>query len=408
MFDILEWWDPTKPNQQLEPLHLLKITARLHSVGGSIEEGLRLGDFFRKYGVGARVEAHNTCESACAVAFMGGARFVGRHVVPDRSIDPTASLGFHAPFIAQESLVEEIAAAIPCEGMTDETCQTKRSEAAGKLAPALYALGVRRSADFARRAVAFSLNPVFLKTFLEYDASELFEIETFVAALVADIAVTSDPGVLRLAAPPDLDDPETLRRLKGTCAAAIIREEVFRRDGLAPRFRPLFDTVGSEYHEDDALGQPHRVREIFDALMSELSLDNDYTVFREGDEEAYVTIFKAGHARPCYLLHFVVPEKGGVLSYIGLASPEVEEQYLSQESLLSSCYSRIEVFFRDADKLNFRPLLATYFADPSTPLDEAVFSEVQTVERDYIEFYSNFPFSLDRAPCQRTKWISPN
>lgn len=70
----------------------------LDSPGGSYIDGVRMGSFLTQYGIGTAIPEGAACESACAVAFMGGA-WTGEEgaFVSDRTMHPRARLGFHAP-----------------------------------------------------------------------------------------------------------------------------------------------------------------------------------------------------------------------------------------------------------------------------------------------------------------------
>jgi hypothetical protein len=76
-----------------------------NSPGGSFVEGLRIaslltGSTSEAGGevYGSAVPEGATCESACALAFMGGTEMSeSGHLAPDRILHPTARLGFHAP-----------------------------------------------------------------------------------------------------------------------------------------------------------------------------------------------------------------------------------------------------------------------------------------------------------------------
>ncbi|MGJ8528756.1 hypothetical protein [Maritalea sp.] len=79
----------------------------LNSPGGNYREGLMLANTLRKHSIASVVHAGDYCYSACAFAFLGGSGYstqssVGTYV--DRMIEPAATLGFHAPYIAADSL----------------------------------------------------------------------------------------------------------------------------------------------------------------------------------------------------------------------------------------------------------------------------------------------------------------
>lgn len=66
----------------------------LASGGGRLADGFAMGNLFRKVGVQAIVPGEATCASSCAIAFLGGKW---------RSMDPPASLMFHAPYTLSNS-----------------------------------------------------------------------------------------------------------------------------------------------------------------------------------------------------------------------------------------------------------------------------------------------------------------
>ena len=70
------------------------------SPGGSFIEGLALGQVLLRARKGSAVGADMTCESACALAFLGGSQSkagVEGADEPDRVLHPLGKLGFHAP-----------------------------------------------------------------------------------------------------------------------------------------------------------------------------------------------------------------------------------------------------------------------------------------------------------------------
>lgn len=71
----------------------------LNSGGGSYHEGLRLAAWFREEYVATAIGRNAHCESACAIAFMGGTAFTESDIgdLPDRTLHPLGMLGFHAP-----------------------------------------------------------------------------------------------------------------------------------------------------------------------------------------------------------------------------------------------------------------------------------------------------------------------
>ena len=70
------------------------------SPGGSFIEGLALGQVLLRARKGSALGADMTCESACALAFLGGSQStagVEGADEPDRVLHPLGKLGFHAP-----------------------------------------------------------------------------------------------------------------------------------------------------------------------------------------------------------------------------------------------------------------------------------------------------------------------
>ncbi len=87
-----------------------KFVISLDSPGGSYQEGLDLAVELRRRGIATVVRTGNSCASACALAFLGGTSTPGDPTPlsddaplpsqsPDRSLEPGAVLGFHAPYL---------------------------------------------------------------------------------------------------------------------------------------------------------------------------------------------------------------------------------------------------------------------------------------------------------------------
>lgn len=74
-------------------------TLCLDSPGGSLPEGKRMFDAIWQSNIITHVRAGDLCESACALAFLGGSINTGTANIrfQARSIEPGARLGFHAP-----------------------------------------------------------------------------------------------------------------------------------------------------------------------------------------------------------------------------------------------------------------------------------------------------------------------
>jgi len=87
-----------EPMIGFRPRHRSRIC--FNSPGGSFLEGLRIAEILIEYRKGAAVGADMICESACAIAFMGGSMAsagVEGSDDTDRVLHPNARLGFHAP-----------------------------------------------------------------------------------------------------------------------------------------------------------------------------------------------------------------------------------------------------------------------------------------------------------------------
>src|SRR5690554_5151550 len=82
------------------------------SEGGNYVEGLRIAHFFRENAIATWVQTGSYCYSACAFAFLGGSghsfsQSIGPYI--DRTVEPGATLGFHAPYATAETLGELVA-----------------------------------------------------------------------------------------------------------------------------------------------------------------------------------------------------------------------------------------------------------------------------------------------------------
>lgn len=108
----------------------------LDSPGGSLSEGLKIGQLIKDNYFATYVPESAECLSACAIAFMHGRVAYWESVVNHRMIHPTARLGFHAPRL----VLPEIGGPIPAE-----------------LIDASYASAVSIIADLSR-AASFPVN----------------------------------------------------------------------------------------------------------------------------------------------------------------------------------------------------------------------------------------------------------
>lgn len=73
-------------------------TICLDSRGGNYLEGRYLFNFFLENGIATFVTAESQCQSACAVAFLGGSLW-GDFRYSSRTMEPGAYVAFHAPFL---------------------------------------------------------------------------------------------------------------------------------------------------------------------------------------------------------------------------------------------------------------------------------------------------------------------
>lgn len=69
----------------------------LSSLGGDLHEGLHMGYLFREFNVATVVRSHDSCMSACALAFLGGAAKRGTSDKTEcRRLEIGGRLGFHS------------------------------------------------------------------------------------------------------------------------------------------------------------------------------------------------------------------------------------------------------------------------------------------------------------------------
>lgn len=92
---------------EFEPVEAISPTICLDSPGGSLAVGIQLAKYFNNSKTITAVSGDTRCESACAIAFLGGAtNTFGTDSEADRKTrrlaHPTARLGFHAPSLAVE------------------------------------------------------------------------------------------------------------------------------------------------------------------------------------------------------------------------------------------------------------------------------------------------------------------
>jgi ATP-dependent protease ClpP protease subunit len=135
------------------------------SPGGSLIEGVRIAQILNRNQVSSAVPADASCESACAVAFMGGARDASNSdeffTVPHRLLHPNGRLGFHAPSLGID------------EGQfTSDQLNTAFQAALGSI-EAVLRLATEQQINFP---------PSLLVSMLETPPSNMFYIDTIYQA----------------------------------------------------------------------------------------------------------------------------------------------------------------------------------------------------------------------------------
>jgi len=142
-----------------------------NSNGGSFLAGLGIAEVLIEYRKGSAVGASMICESACALAFMGGSTAVSQvegSDDTDRVLHPNALLGFHAP-----SLV------VP-NGQYDE-------------ATVAQAYGVALAA---LRALSETRNTVFSGICPRYGSSDIFPLSLPGKPIAGNVGNTARPNAL--------------------------------------------------------------------------------------------------------------------------------------------------------------------------------------------------------------------
>ena len=81
-------------------------TVSFDSPGGSLIEGMRLGEAIHAAYAGTMVETGKSCLSACAIAFLGGKAFGSYAHLVRREIVPGSRLGYHGFFSGRDDQVE--------------------------------------------------------------------------------------------------------------------------------------------------------------------------------------------------------------------------------------------------------------------------------------------------------------
>tara|TARA_B100000767_G_C19633239_1_gene479228 strand:+ start:211 stop:930 length:720 start_codon:yes stop_codon:yes gene_type:complete len=85
--------------KKIEGLSHYPIEIYLNSGGGYLEDGFKLGEIFREYGVRTKIPQGSVCYSSCATAFLGGIK---------RHMDKGSKIGFHAPYTFEYAIGNKI------------------------------------------------------------------------------------------------------------------------------------------------------------------------------------------------------------------------------------------------------------------------------------------------------------
>ncbi|MEM7319452.1 MAG: hypothetical protein AAF408_10585, partial [Pseudomonadota bacterium] len=73
-------------------------TIALNSPGGNLVESLKLGEYIAQQNFNTLIASGATCESACALVFLGGYTNYEGYFFPRRYIHESATLGIHRPY----------------------------------------------------------------------------------------------------------------------------------------------------------------------------------------------------------------------------------------------------------------------------------------------------------------------
>ncbi|ASP18971.1 hypothetical protein ANTHELSMS3_00246 [Antarctobacter heliothermus] len=157
----------------------------LDSPGGSLPEGIKMFNEIWNSQMHTRVVAGDTCESACAIAWLGGGVQEGTLAIrfASRSIEPGGVLGFHAP-----RLDLPVGTTYPAEDVE------KAFRIALKSAEDYFR--IKQTTDDSVDA----LNDFLYARILETPGDSMFRIQSLAEALMANVEVTA------------VKAPETLRK----------------------------------------------------------------------------------------------------------------------------------------------------------------------------------------------------
>lgn len=144
----------------------------LDSSGGKLTEALAMS----RVDIPTTVLPGMRCESACAIAFLGGSFFTGNGVpsrVPSRSIWPDAKLGFHAPNLE-----------LPEDRLFDGRLVTKAFDSAVSAAAQTFEL-----TRYTHNQPTVLMNDYLFMRFLSTPSKEMYYIKTVGDALFSEIEV---------------------------------------------------------------------------------------------------------------------------------------------------------------------------------------------------------------------------
>lgn len=159
--------DTTNPDAE----RINTYVACLSGPGGSFIEGIKLAELFATHGVATVVPDGLTCESACAIAFLGGRACCdekGKPVV-QRFIFPGSRVGFHAP------------------SLNVDGARTYSREAALQA----FDLGLEAVARLRKNAERLTINKVFMSKILGHRGGNIYYLESLDDAELNKILLTS-------------------------------------------------------------------------------------------------------------------------------------------------------------------------------------------------------------------------
>ncbi len=172
----------------------------LDSPGGSLSEGIAMFDVIWNKQMHTRVIAGDRCESACALAWLGGGVSEGTLAInfPSRSIQPGAVLGFHAPSLN-----------LPPDNNYPAGQVEDAFGIALKAAEGLFDIKLTTQDD------ADALNDYLYARTLETPGYDMYHIDTVGDALLANVQVSAARA------------PETLTRanILALCENAFLMEQ---------------------------------------------------------------------------------------------------------------------------------------------------------------------------------------